>query len=70
MRSVCTACLIVLCTFTPMAGAEDTGVEVQEVKVVLVEQSLVVLLIVGNRFVPVHVDATVAGSIDSASSTR
>src|SRR5207253_8930394 len=70
MKSVRTAvvmgaCLIVLCTFTPMAGAEDIGVEVQEVKVVLVEQSLVVLLIVGNRFVPIHVDATVAGSIYS-----
>jgi bifunctional DNase/RNase len=48
-----------------MAGAEDIGVEVQEVKVVIVEQSLVVLLIVGNRFVPIHVDATVAGSIHS-----
>src|SRR5438552_17064611 len=70
MKSVRTAvvmgaCLIMLCTFAPMAGAEDIGVEVQEVKVVLVEQSLVVLLIVGNRFVPVHVDATVAGSIHS-----
>ena len=59
------ACLIMLCTFAPMAGAEDIGVEVQEVKVVIVEQSLVVLLIVGNRFVPIHVDATVAGSIHS-----
>ena len=70
MKSVRTAvmmgaCLIMLYTFTPMAGAEDIGVEVQEVKVVLVEQSLVVLLIVGNRFVPIHVDATVAGSIYS-----
>ena len=58
------ACLIVLYTFAPTV-AEDIGVEVQEVKVVLVEESLVVLLIVGNRFVPIHVDATVAGSIHS-----
>ena len=59
------ACLIAFCTLTPTVPAEDTGVEVQEVKVVLVEQNLVVLLIVGDRFVPIHVDATVAGSIHS-----
>ena len=70
MKSVRTAvvmgaCLIVLYTFTPTVAAEDTGVEVQEVKVVIVEQNLVVLLIVGDRFVPIHVDPTVAGSIHS-----
>ena len=58
------ACLIVLYTFAPTV-AEDIGVEVQEVKVVIVEQNLVVLLIVGDRFVPIHVDPTVAGSIHS-----
>lgn len=59
------ACLIMFCTFTPTVAAQDTGVEVKEVKVVIVEQNLVVLLIVGDRFVPIHVDATVAGSIHS-----
>ena len=59
------ACLAVF--FTPMKvlAAEDNGIKVQEVKVGLVEQSLVVLLIVGDRFVPIHVDATVAVSIHS-----
>jgi bifunctional DNase/RNase len=59
------ACLILLCLFAPVAMAEDSGVEVKQVRVALVEQSLVVLLIVDERFVPIHVDATVAGSIHS-----
>jgi uncharacterized protein len=49
----------------PPALAEEPGVTVQEVQVAIVGQSLVVLLIVGERFVPIHVDATVAGSIHS-----
>ena len=48
-----------------LLAAEEGGIEVQEVKVAVVEQNLLVLLIVGDRFVPIHVDATVAGSIYS-----
>jgi bifunctional DNase/RNase len=59
------AYLILLCLFAPVAVAEDGGVEVKQVRVALVEHSLVVLLIVDERFVPIHVDATVAGSIHS-----
>jgi bifunctional DNase/RNase len=60
----------VLCLAVFLAGmapvlAEETGIEVQEVKVALVQDSLVVLLIVQDRFVPIHVDATVFGSIHS-----
>lgn len=58
-------CLILLCAFIRTASAEDIGVEVKEVKIAIVDQSLLVLLIVGDRFVPIHVDATVAGSIHS-----
>jgi uncharacterized protein len=59
------ACLAVFFTPIKVLAAEDNGIQVQEVKVGLVEQSLVVLLIVGDRFVPIHVDATVAVSIHS-----
>jgi bifunctional DNase/RNase len=59
------ACLAVFFTPINVLAAEDNGIQVQEVKVGLVEQSLVVLLIVGDRFVPIHVDATVAVSIHS-----
>jgi bifunctional DNase/RNase len=48
-----------------LSAAEEPGVQVQEVKVALVDTSLIVLLIVDDRFVPIHVDATVAGSIHS-----
>lgn len=65
-----TTCLIALCFSIPPAFAEEAGVEVQEVQVALVDHSLVVLLIVGDRFVPIHVDATVAGSIHSALSNN
>ena len=58
-------CLAVFLTGISPVLAEETGVEVQEVKVALVEDSLVVLLIVRDRFVPIHVDPTVAGSIHS-----
>ena len=58
--------LAFICAVTPPASAEEPGVTVQEVQVAVVGQSLVVLLIVGERFVPIHVDATVAGSIHSA----
>jgi uncharacterized protein len=59
------ACLAVFFSPIKVLAAEDNGIKVQEVKVGLVEQSLVVLLIVGDRFVPIHVDATVAVSIHS-----
>lgn len=49
-----------------LALAEEAGVVVQDVQVRLVEERPVVLLIVGNRFVPIHVDQTVAMSIHSA----
>ena len=55
-----------VCALTSTALAEEPDVTVQEVQVAIVGQSLVVLLIVGERFVPIHVDATVAGSIHSA----
>jgi uncharacterized protein len=54
------------CAQASPASAEEPGLTVQEVQVVVVGQSLVVLLIIGDRFVPIHVDATVAGSIHSA----
>lgn len=53
-----------------LLAAEDGGIEVKEVKVAVVEQNLLVLLIVGDRFVPIHVDATVAGSIYSVLSNN
>lgn len=46
--------------------AEDEGIVVQEVQVRIVNETPVVLLIVGDRFVPIHVDPTVAASIHSA----
>src|SRR5207244_4566147 len=46
--------------------AADEGVEVQEVQVRMVDHRPVVLLIVGDRFVPIFVDPTVAVSIASA----
>lgn len=46
--------------------ADDEGVVIQEVQVRIVNDTPVVLLIVGNRFVPIHVDPTVAASIHSA----
>ena len=64
------AFLALFSTPTTILAAEDGGIEVQEVKVALVEQNLLVLLIVGDRFVPIHVDATVAGSIYSVLSNN
>lgn len=46
--------------------ADDEGVVIQEVQVRIVSDAPVVLLIVGDRFVPIHVDPTVAASIHSA----
>lgn len=45
---------------------EDEGVVVQEVQVRILNDTPVVLLIVGDRFLPIHVDGTVAASIHSA----
>jgi bifunctional DNase/RNase len=59
-------CLALSWALAPLASAEEAGVEVQEVQVRVVEDSPVVLLIVGDRFVPIHVDPTVAVSIQSA----
>jgi bifunctional DNase/RNase len=50
--------------------AEESGIQIDEVKVALVDASLIVLLITGDRFVPIHVDATVAGSIHSVLSNN
>jgi bifunctional DNase/RNase len=47
----------------PAAWAAEDGVEIQEVQVRLLDQGPVVLLIVGDRFVPIHIDLTVAVSI-------
>jgi bifunctional DNase/RNase len=47
----------------PAAWAAEDGVEIQEVQVRLLDHGPVVLLIVGDRFVPIHVDLTVAVSI-------
>lgn len=47
----------------PAAWAAEDGVAIQEVQVRLLEHGPVVLLIVGDRFVPIHVDLTVAVSI-------
>ena len=57
------ACLILSPPSGPAAGAAGDGVEIQDVQVRLLEQGPVVLLIVGDRFVPIHVDPTVAVSI-------
>jgi len=50
----------------PPAFAEEAGIEIKEVQVRLVDHSPVVLLIAGERFVPIHVDPTVAASIHNA----
>jgi hypothetical protein len=67
---VMAAFLALFVTPTIILAADDGGIEVQEVKVALVEQNLLVLLIVGDRFVPIHVDPTVAGSIYSVLSNN
>ncbi len=63
-------CLALILTLNPRAApaqkADDAGIEVKEVQVRIVNESPVVLLIVGDRFVPIHVDPTVAVSIHSA----
>jgi bifunctional DNase/RNase len=50
----------------PMALAEQDGVEIKEIQVRMVDHSPIVLLISGDRFVPIHVDPTVAASIHNA----
>lgn len=57
------ACLILIPPSGPAAGAAGDGVEIQDVQVRVLEQGPVVLLIVGDRFVPIQVDPTVAVSI-------
>ena len=56
-------CLILSPPSGPVAWAAGDGVEIQDVQVRMLEQGPVVLLIVGDRFVPIHVDPTVAVSI-------
>jgi bifunctional DNase/RNase len=57
------ACLLLSPPSGPPAWAAGDGVEIQDVQVRLLEHGPVVLLIVGDRFVPIHVDPTVAVSI-------
>lgn len=59
-------CLVFFLALQPMALAEDAGVEIKEVQVRVVDHSPIVLLISGDRFVPIHVDPTVAASIHNA----
>ena len=47
----------------PAVWAAEDGIEIQEVQVRMMDYGPVVLLIVGDRFVPIHVDVTVAVSI-------
>jgi bifunctional DNase/RNase len=58
-----TACLILTPPSGSPARAAGDGVEIQDVQVRMLEHGPVVLLIVGDRFVPIHVDPTVAVSI-------
>jgi hypothetical protein len=58
-----TAYLILSPPCNPATWAAEDGVEIQEVQVRLLDHGPVVLLIVGDRFVPIHVDPTVAVSI-------
>jgi hypothetical protein len=60
------ACLALSPPCGPAVWAAEDGVEIQEVQVRLLDHGPVVLLIVGDRFVPIHVDPTVAVSIVSA----
>ena len=65
--AVCLALSLALNSQTAsVEKADDAGVEVQEVQVRVINEGPVVLLIVGGRFVPIHVDPTVAASIHSA----
>ena len=70
-RTITMTVYLALClVLNPLAvaaeKAENAGVEVQEVQVRIINESPVVLLIVGDRFVPIYVDPTVAVSIHSA----
>lgn len=47
----------------PAAWAADDDVAIQDVQVRMLDQGPVVLLIAGDRFVPIYVDLTVAVSI-------
>ena len=60
------ACLVLSPACEPLVWAAEEGVEIQEVQVRLMDHGPVVLLIVKDRFVPIHVDPTVAVSIASA----
>src|SRR5881628_913005 len=60
------ACLVLSLAYGLPVWAAEEGVEVQEVQIRMVDHSPVVLLIVGERFVPIFVDPTVAVSIASA----
>ena len=65
--AVCLAFSLALNSLAASAEkADDAGIEVQEVQVRIINESPVVLLIVGDRFVPIYVDPTVAASIHSA----
>jgi hypothetical protein len=65
--AVCLALIQAWLSFAAWAQQrDDEGVVVQEVQVRIVNETPVVLLIVGDRFVPIHVDPTVAASIHSA----
>src|SRR3989442_5137712 len=59
------ACLVLSMAYGPAVWAAEDGVEVLEVQVRMVDHSPVVLLIVGERFVPIFVDPTVDVSIAS-----
>lgn len=56
-------CLLLSPPGGPAVAAVEDGVEIQEVQVRMLDQGPVVLLIVRDRFVPIHVDLTVAVSI-------
>src|SRR5438128_9647815 len=60
------ACLILSLIYGFADLAAEDGIEIQEVQVRLMDEGPVVLLIVGDRFVPIHVDPTVAVSIVGA----
>lgn len=63
-KGVITAiCLALLPAFAAGAFAEEAGVEVKQVEVGSADHSMVLLLIAGNRFVPINVDPTVGISV-------
>ncbi len=66
VAAVAGAICIVLAATTSPSAAEEPGITVKDVQVRIVDHGIVVLLIAGERFIPIQVDATVAGSIHSA----